>query len=170
MLRTEQGILTNVELDAVSIIEVPTNELDVWRWRIYAPEGTRMDIGIVTKDIPMSGNPKPSITGAFFRSDPKGTLVTASIKKSVGEGYDLILNLGNGTLSNLREDRELKSWHDGGGESTVAGRGGTQSLKLGESIILVRKRLMEVVSPTTSQVPSGASRGYIFWIRPHKLP
>ena len=170
MYRTEQGKLTDIQLERVSIIEVPTNELDVWQWRIYVPKKTRVDMGIVTKEIPPMGTPEPSITGAFIESNPNGTLVTAAIRKSVGEGYDLILNLGHGTLSNLREDRELKSWHDGGGESTVAGRGGTQSIELGESIILVKKRLTEQVSATSSQAPSGLSRGYMFWIRPHRKP
>ena len=170
LLRTEQGILSGIDRNEVSIVAVPTNELDVWRWRIFVPQGSRVDIGIETKDIPASGTPKPLITGAFIESNPNGTLITGSIKKSVKKGYDLILNLGNGILSNVMEDRDLELWHDGGGESMVAGLDGTQSVALGESIILVRKRLMEPVSATQNQVPSGLSRGYMLWIRPHKWP
>lgn len=88
---------------------MPTTELDVWQWRIYVPKETRVDMGNVTKEIPPMGTPKPSITGAFIESNPNGTLVTAAIRKSVGEGYDLILNLGHGTLCSLREHRELIS-------------------------------------------------------------
>jgi hypothetical protein len=170
MLRKEQGILTILDPNAVAIIEVPTNELDVWRWRIFVPTGTRVDLGIKTQDIPASGAPEPSVTGFFLKSSLNGTLVTASIKKSIKDGYDLVLDLGDGFGSNLREDKELDLWHDGGCEWTVAGRGGTEAIKLGEPIILVKKRLMEQISPTSSRVPAGLSRGYMFWIRPQKSP
>ncbi len=170
MLRKEQGFLTVVDPTAVAIVEVPTNELDVWRFRVFVPTGTRVDLGIQTHNIPASGAPEPSVKGVFLKSSPNGTLVTASIKKSIKDGYDLILDLGDGSRSNVREDKDLNLWHDGGCEWTVAGRGGTKAVKLGETIILVKKRLMEQVSPTSSRVPAGFSRGYMFWIRPHKEP
>lgn len=167
-LRIELGYLVPIDESKVNIIEVPTT--DTWRWRVFAPEGTVFDAGIITKQIPRHGTPGPSFLGFQIPSERRGVLVTASVAKDLEDGYALRLDFGDGRTMSSRTPLKPKDFLDGSAGYMTAGRGGTQVCEFDGPIVLHRRRLMEPVSPTVSSEPDGPARGLMFWITPKKKP
>jgi len=169
-LRSELGHLVPVDDSKVNIIEVPTQSKYIWRWRIFAPEGTSFDAGIAAERIPRIGTPEPLHLGLQIPSKPHGVLITASVTSDIETGYVLTLDCGNGNVVRDRTLLPRDQFLDGSASLATVGRSGPQACEFDEPIILHRRRLLEQTSPTTCADPEGNARGLIFWITPKKKP
>jgi len=124
-LRVEGGHLVPVDKSLVNIIEVPSPEPHVWRWKVYAPPGTQFEYGIRFSDIPPTGVPNPQSSGEFYiESTTNGVLVTATIASDIDDGYVLILDCKDrfSRFSRIsRTNLPLSEWVDGSAEIRTAG-------------------------------------------------
>lgn len=167
-LRSEVGHLVPVDRSKVNIIEVPTNEQFVWRWRVFAPPGTSFDGGIATSEIPQKGTPSPSFGGVRLPSVSNGSLITASVVKDIDEGYVLTLDFGGGNQLRQPTVQSLPEFLIGSATTTTAGERGVQVCEFEKPIILHSRRLIERTFPATGNAPKETARGVLFWITPHE--
>ena len=167
-LRRETGHLVVVDKGRVNLIAIPSHQQNVWRWRIYAPSGTRFDVGIKIGDIPRRGaaiDTEASFIGFTLPPSEGGTLVTLSASKSIKHGYAVAVRYSGGAAVHFT-DKPPEEWLQGTGSSHTAGTHGLQLAEFDEPLILRRF----AKDSTTSGIGPGQSSvpGYLVWLVPHK--
>jgi hypothetical protein len=170
--RDESGYLTISDTKKLHVIQVPATDGNVWRWRVFVPEGRNFWLHLNAGNVPSFGH---ATRGS--ESDtvlPAGEyVVSASIAKDIAGARVLRVDFGNGrgtTTMNYGSDwvdRKTKGW-----TTSTAGGHHTQSAEPGQPLELIRLRVMEMdkekqpdgAASKQSVAPGGPTDGFLIWI------
>lgn len=168
-LRLEGGHLVPIDKRRVNVIQVPSSDPNLLRWRIYAPPGTEFDYRYGINGIPEEGLSYALALGGFeIESTENGILFTFEVTPSNEGGHDLVFMLGNHEFLRAGTDKPLSEWFDGGSyTSQTAGNSGAEAFDFDQPIVLVRRRMTD---PKTRMTPKGDARGFMIWLIPRRKP
>lgn len=168
-LRLEGGHLVPVDKRRVNVIQVPSSDPHLFRWRVHAPPGTLFDYGFRINNIPEEGIPSPLMggNGRVVDSIESGVLISLVITPKDDGGHNLLLGFGTDQYHRTSTQIPLDEWFEGNHLRDTAGTGGAEAFDYDQPIILTRRRLAD---PITGIISAGESRGFIFWLIPKRKP
>ena len=171
VLLVETGRLTVKDRTKVNIVEVPSEHEHVWKWRIYAPEGTTCDIGYRTDDVnilfgQLDLSKHRTLGVPLLASDPDGVLITASVAKSVlRDTLQLRIKIDNVSKSVFNINSPPEEWLTKPAMNSYCGRGGTKVCEYEEPIVLFAQMQADATGSASTATPT---RGLMFWITPRR--
>jgi len=171
-LRREGGHLVPSDLGRVNVIQVPTSDPNVLKWRIYAPPGTEFDCGLAVNNIPKQGVPGPEVSsGIIMESVERGVLCTLDVSERGDKGSDIAFSFGPGiTLGDSRKEPLGEWWNELSYSWETAGRGKVEVFEYDEPLVLHRRRMNEPVGGGMWTGPKSKARGFILWLIPRHKP
>lgn len=171
-LRREGGHLVPSDLGRVNVIQVPTSDPNVLKWRIYAPPGTEFDYGVRVNNIPEEGVPSPEVSSSFtMESVEYGVLCTLEVSEPDDESSYIAFDCGPGVSFSGPRKKPLSEWWDGQSYSwETAGRHEMELFEYDEPLVLHRRRVAEPVGGGTWIAPKSKARGFILWLIPRRKP
>ncbi len=176
-LREETGrLVVDPEFkDRIQAIGVPNFTAMTWKWKVYLPPNQKYVLKIKWNDISSEGLPQSqsSVRAIGGRGVDGEWTITCAIRRNpkntrwdIVTEYDVAAIASYSTRRSIPQDAE--QWIDSPevGSSTSGVARQQVVVANSDSLVLLRWRLMEKVSPTTSKTPKGPARGLMIWIEP----
>jgi hypothetical protein len=176
ILRNEAGYLTIGNGDLVHGIAVDTGDPMTWRWRLYLPKGRMYKWQAAWGPIPADGVPSPR-SSLMYNSLQGGAtgveaLATVGLRRTANGDWVLSLSARSGATENSLAagtfgipDAELRPLQEAKGiEASRFGSGGTQTRARREPVILLKRRVMEILPNGVSQTSRNPMPGIIVWL------
>lgn len=165
-LRDEAGYLTIEDSDQIHVVEWLQTESNVWRWRVFLPEGHKYSlhrrVGEIGRDD-FGGAKTFGITSDLLPGEYVVTL-------RLGPNAEIYLGCkgasgGGDVVSTLSEAEARRCFEGAGGyQMSVTGSSGTQAFSVDKPVPLIRRRAT-IRPPGGGSVPSdGPTPGVLIWI------
>jgi hypothetical protein len=176
-LRNEAGYLTITDETVFQGIAIPCEEPLTWKWRCYLPKGSKYSWHLDSGMVPAAG---VSGGGANFlevspRSQGAEVLVTVSLRKDPDPKYERwIFNLKSRSEEGSENQWVSTSIPDpimnqilqaNMTEGCCFGEHKAETRKRGETIILLKRRIGEEITPTSWEISSKPQPGLAVWLR-----
>ncbi len=182
-LRTEvhrlRGELGHLVVDAgakdrIQALALTDHVPMTWKWKVYLPAGRTYYLRTKWDEIPLRGKPDDEF-GSRWKLDCEDsreiTIVCAIRKSADGKRWKLFQqqkNIGSGSSSIINSvPPKSTEWMENNPGCSIGGvviLNGQVISADPNSITLLRQRMMEKTSATTSTLPQGPAKGLMIWI------
>ena len=177
-LRDETGRLTIGDRTQVHVINVPVEEPNTWRWRLFIPKGQKYSWNLAAKDIPQLDVPQQAGVKAvsyepYWERDNE-VLVTATLRRQDDTEWRLSVESRIGDSKNQMSGGSLKipaeqlAWNTEGAstDGRVAGSRGTKLYEPRRAIILLQRRPVARQPDGTYGPSPDPMPGFMIWLNP----
>lgn len=166
-LRNEVGYLGPVDADKINLVAVPTIEPTTWKWRVYVPTGTLLDVCMNTCSIPADGIPEAnvSVTNVDFHTPEWGLLLMGKVTRTANGNVVAVLSWDGGSATTDSTEHQT-NWASGNCVTQQLGKDDPVALGVSEPVVLLRRRMMVPDSATSESTPRGPAKGLMIWLEP----
>jgi hypothetical protein len=186
-LRNETGRLTIGDRSQVHVINVPVEEPNTWRWRLFIPQGHKYSWNLAAENIPQLEVPQQvgvkALSNEPYWERDNEVLVTATLRplgvvpaSSAADDthWRLTVESRIGDSKNQMGNASLKipaeklAWNTEGAstDGRVAGSRGTQLYEGRRAIILLQRRPVARRADGTYGPSPDPAPGFMIWLNP----
>jgi hypothetical protein len=167
-LQAELGLLVVTDPNKLHAVAVQTQESLTWRWRLHVPTGRRFRLFMATQEIPDNCLPTNHSSSGLVEGD---FTATAAIRKGHLDKWMFRVMYPSGSTGMAFSD-ERSEWivnHPGSSESQ-AGSNDSESTNPGETMVLLRFRVMQRAGDGSSSSVAEPCDGVMIWIAEESRP